>query len=99
MKKINHHWVYCTLCSAPVVICGSCGNNSCNGGRGCKDCDSSWEYEKDRSTCPQEFIEREEREYTLSKKDIDFLKLELEKKDLKDWEIEFIKKEIDRNEE
>lgn len=30
----EHHWEYCNLCEHKVVICGKCGNNTCNGGHG-----------------------------------------------------------------
>ena len=31
---MNHFWEYCTMCEHDVVICGKCGNNTCNGGYG-----------------------------------------------------------------
>jgi hypothetical protein len=40
---INHRWSYCDLCEHEVVICGKCGNNTCNGGYGevdGKECDA-----------------------------------------------------------
>ena len=30
MIKIQHHWDYCNMCG-PMVRCGKCGNNCCNG--------------------------------------------------------------------
>ncbi len=45
----DHYWSYCTLCEHDVVICGTCGNNTCNGGSGtvdgkeCPSCDSAYE--------------------------------------------------------
>ncbi len=30
----GHRWAYCEMCGHPVVICGKCGNNCCNGGYG-----------------------------------------------------------------
>ena len=30
----DHYWTYCRHCQTDVVICGKCGNNCCNGGRG-----------------------------------------------------------------
>lgn len=37
-KKENnmkeHHWDWCECCKRQVVICGKCGNNTCNGGYG-----------------------------------------------------------------
>jgi hypothetical protein len=38
-----HFWDYCSLCEHDVVICGKCGNNTCNGGLGIvdgKECDA-----------------------------------------------------------
>jgi len=51
----QHLWEYCNHCNARVVICGTCGNNTCNGGHGtlldgsdCPDCKSAyWLYETD----------------------------------------------------
>lgn len=39
----EHYWSYCSLCDHDVVICGQCGNNTCNGGHGTvngKECDA-----------------------------------------------------------
>lgn len=50
----EHRWEYCDLCEHEVVICGKCGNNSCNGGSGtvdgepCDECDSAYELYIDR---------------------------------------------------
>lgn len=50
-----HRWVYCNHCKTKTVICGSCGNNCCNGGYGevmgkepgtsmpCPECPSAYE--------------------------------------------------------
>ena len=32
--ETNHRWEYCSHCEGPMVICGHCGNNCCNGGSG-----------------------------------------------------------------
>ena len=46
--KIRHSWEYCDHCGHDVVICGRCGNNTCNGGYGtvnekdCPDCPSAY---------------------------------------------------------
>jgi hypothetical protein len=46
---MNHYWDYCSLCEHDVVICGKCGNNTCNGGYGevdgkqCDACESAYE--------------------------------------------------------
>lgn len=42
MESANYRR-YCTHCERDVVICGKCGNNSCNGGHG----------EVDGKTCDQ----------------------------------------------
>ena len=45
---IEHKWEYCELCEHDVVICGKCGNNTCNGGHGkvdgkeCDACESAY---------------------------------------------------------
>lgn len=47
----THRIAYCALCDCQMVICGTCGNNSCNGGHGlvdghdCPDCDSAYELQ------------------------------------------------------
>jgi len=46
---IEHRWEYCDHCEHDVVICGKCGNNTCNGGHGtvngapCDACNSAYE--------------------------------------------------------
>jgi hypothetical protein len=46
----QHEWSYCKLCDTTMVLCGTCGNNTCNGGYGtlpdgstCPDCQSAYE--------------------------------------------------------
>lgn len=45
----EHYWDYCHLCEHDVVICGKCGNNTCNGGYGeingeeCDACPSAYD--------------------------------------------------------
>lgn len=45
----EHTWEYCDLCEHDVVICGKCGNNTCNGGHGtvdgkeCDECESAYQ--------------------------------------------------------
>lgn len=53
----EHHWEYCDHCETDVVICGTCGNNCCNGGSGevigpepgttmkCPDCQYAYEMQ------------------------------------------------------
>lgn len=61
----NHKWDICGMCG-PMVHCGVCGNNSCNGGNGwqihnggnakCPGCDSAYEMmiaETDIPTGPE----------------------------------------------
>ena len=50
MKNIREH---CDFCGHEVIICGKCGNNTCNGGYGtvngveCDQCPSAYEeYEQ-----------------------------------------------------
>lgn len=46
--------LYCPHCEREVVICGKCGNNSCNGGYGqiegveCDQCPSAYEEDNGR---------------------------------------------------
>jgi hypothetical protein len=46
---VEHTWEYCDHCEHDVVICGACGNNTCNGGSGtidgkpCEHCDDAYE--------------------------------------------------------
>lgn len=56
----NHKWSYCPSCDVMMVICGTCGNNSCNAGRGslengepCPDCDESIKYFENTPTPPK----------------------------------------------
>ena len=54
MNDANHRWEYCDHCEHEVIICGTCGNNCCNGGYGevmgpapgttmvCPDCPSAY---------------------------------------------------------
>ncbi len=44
-----HYKKYCNLCFEDIVVCGNCGNNTCNGGQGfvngspCPDCNSAYD--------------------------------------------------------
>jgi len=49
----DHTYRWCSLCDVWTVVCGTCGNNACNGGEGsvdgepCPDCESAWQlYQK-----------------------------------------------------
>jgi hypothetical protein len=50
MKK-RHTLSYCELCKIDMVICGTCGNNCCNGGYGiinnekCTGCDNAYDIQ------------------------------------------------------
>lgn len=62
--KPKHHWEYCDHCEGWVVMCGTCGNNCCNGGYGevmgpdpdilitCPDCPSAYELQKQGFLAP-----------------------------------------------
>ncbi len=56
----EHFWDYCGMCG-PMVRCGKCGNNACNGGYGkvdekeCDACPSA--YDKQANEQPPEFPE------------------------------------------
>lgn len=34
MKEHGHKFSYCPTCISSMIICGYCGNNTCNGGSG-----------------------------------------------------------------
>ena len=46
--KTHHHLSYCPHCRVPAVLCGTCGNPTCNAGYGqvdgvqCTDCPSAY---------------------------------------------------------
>ena len=55
-----HRWSYCEHCMCPMVICGHCGNNTCNGGSGenCPDkCAAAHAFDNDP---PEELQRRSE---------------------------------------
>jgi hypothetical protein len=43
-----NYWEFCDHCERDVLICGTCGNNCCNGGHGevdgkpCSDCNAAY---------------------------------------------------------
>ena len=50
-NKFKHYWSVCKICG-PMVICGKCGNNCCNGGYGylengetCDACPSAYDMQ------------------------------------------------------
>lgn len=51
---IKHREGFCYTCDCYMIICGTCGNNCCNGGYGqvngkqCPDCPSAYELQKRR---------------------------------------------------
>lgn len=52
---MTHKRAYCYLCCDWMVVCGTCGNNSCNGGYGrlpngetCKDCEEAYQIMANR---------------------------------------------------
>lgn len=56
---MKHSFRYCSLCEREMVVCGKCGNNTCNGGYGtlkdgslCDACPSAYEldYDKENKT-------------------------------------------------
>lgn len=59
LNTYNHYWKYCGHCERDVVICGVCGNNSCNGGYGevdgelCVACPSAYEIQSDKDKAIQ----------------------------------------------
>lgn len=58
MEK-HHYWEYCMHCDCMMVICGTCGNNTCNAGYGtledgsaCPDCPSAYDMCHNTETPP-----------------------------------------------
>jgi hypothetical protein len=50
---MKHYWSYCELCRRAMVVCGICGNNTCNGAEGklknglsCHGCKQAYKKEK-----------------------------------------------------
>ena len=48
--EYGHYFAWCPQCRAVMVMCGKCGNNTCNAGRGtledgsqCDVCESAYE--------------------------------------------------------
>jgi hypothetical protein len=53
-----HEWSWCSLCEIWTTVCGTCGNNVCNGGMGeemgpepgtmipCRSCESAYQMWK-----------------------------------------------------
>lgn len=62
IKYRGHKWDWCAVCDCACVICGTCGNNCCNGTNGCEDCDSAYELQLN---APPDFSE----EYKKAKQD------------------------------
>ncbi len=62
LKTEKNTLSYCTLCKRDVVLCGVCGNNTCNGGYGeingsrCKNCPSAYEEDKMMFTYPTMYM-------------------------------------------
>ncbi len=54
LKTEKNTLSYCGLCERIMVLCGVCGNNTCNGGYGevngvdCPNCPSAYEEDKNR---------------------------------------------------
>ncbi len=52
VSDITNKVGFCSLCDRDVVICTTCGNNTCNGGYGtigdepCTDCPQAYEEDK-----------------------------------------------------
>lgn len=48
IQLVHHRISFCGGCDCFMIICGKCGNNSCNGGSGevngkpCPDCDDAY---------------------------------------------------------
>jgi hypothetical protein len=53
---LKHRWEWCPRCG-PMVVCGKCGNNMCNGGSYCEACESAFQLQRD-GVVPQPLAER-----------------------------------------
>lgn len=48
----QHTIKFCNQCKCNMIVCGTCGNNCCNGGSGtvdgkpCPDCDNAYAKQK-----------------------------------------------------
>jgi hypothetical protein len=55
---LAHRWSFCDHCDGPMVLCGKCGNNTCNGGYGevlgvlCDACPSAYDLMKNGTPPP-----------------------------------------------
>lgn len=55
----NHKIAYCGTCRQNMIICGTCGNNCCNGGSGqidgklCPDCDEAYDIQTEYWASPE----------------------------------------------
>ena len=70
----EHKWFLCTMCG-PAVICGTCGNNTCNAGQGtlpngepCPDCEAAYQvchsfYESDLGKIFGKYLVQKQDEY------------------------------------
>lgn len=47
--KTQHTRSFCSQCQAWTVICGGCGNNTCNGGGLCEECSDAHDIAEDQS--------------------------------------------------
>lgn len=74
MSIIEHHWSICFMCG-PVVICGACGNNCCNGTYGtapgglhgsCTYCPSAYEMQDKQWNGIKYYISRSKRRKKLN---------------------------------
>jgi methionyl-tRNA synthetase len=68
-KMAEHKQFYCLQCKCYAVVCGTCGNNCCNGGNGqlsdgsqCQDCDNAYKLQEKLT---QEEIAKLERAYNV----------------------------------
>ena len=43
-NKTVYSWGWCNLCQVPFVRCPGCGNNTCNSGGDCDECDAAHEH-------------------------------------------------------
>jgi len=43
-NKTVYEWGWCGVCGVPFVKCPGCGNNTCNGGAPCDQCDGAYEH-------------------------------------------------------
>ena len=62
-QPTGNHWYYCDHCERDTVICGKCGNNTCNGGYGlvdgvkCDQCPSAYQMQANAPLTLEQYVD------------------------------------------